>query len=228
MPLRDGSVRDRELSGGTSGVNLATIIDPHPDDAPALVAHGRTVTYGELRRDVAALRGGLAGLGIGEGDRVALVCGNGSHFAVGYFATIGLGADLRAAEPREPPARAGQPAGPRRGQGDPGRAGRRRVLGRRRPCRRAQRRDRRVGRAGRRRSPLGRGGRPRAARHGRGSSPTTWPRSCSPAGRPGGRRPPCSATATSDPTSTRACRPPTGCGPTTWCSASCPSSTSSA
>ena len=84
-------------------MNLATIIDPHPDDAPALVAHGRTVTYGELRRDVAALRGGLAGLGIGEGDRVALVCGNGSHFAVGYFATIGLGAICVPLNPASPP-----------------------------------------------------------------------------------------------------------------------------
>ena len=63
LAVRDGSVRDRDLSGGTSGVNLATIIDPHPDDATALVTHGRAVTYGELRRDVAALRGGLAGLG---------------------------------------------------------------------------------------------------------------------------------------------------------------------
>jgi long-chain acyl-CoA synthetase len=84
-------------------VNLATIIDPHPDDAPALVAHGRTVTYGELRRDVAALRGGLAGLGVADGDRVALVCGNGSHFAVGYFATIGLGAICVPLNPASPP-----------------------------------------------------------------------------------------------------------------------------
>ena len=101
--VRDGSVRHRDLSGGTSGVNLATIIDPHPDDATALVTHGRAVTYGELRRDVAALRGGLAGLGVGDGDRVALVCGNGSHFAVGYFATIGLGAICVPLNPASPP-----------------------------------------------------------------------------------------------------------------------------
>ena len=50
-------------------MNLAAIIDPHPDDAPALISRGRTTTYGELRQQVGSLRGGLIGIGIDPGDR---------------------------------------------------------------------------------------------------------------------------------------------------------------
>ncbi len=103
--MRDGSVRDRELSGGKSGVNLATIIDPHPDDATALVAHGRAVTYGELRQATSPrCAAGWPAWASREGDRVALVCGNGSHFAVGYLAIIGLGAICVPLNPASPPA----------------------------------------------------------------------------------------------------------------------------
>jgi long-chain acyl-CoA synthetase len=73
-------------------VNLAHLIDGHPAEQPALVSRGRTTTYGELRDQVAHLRGGLASLGVAAGDRVALMCGNGSHFVVVYLATLGLGA----------------------------------------------------------------------------------------------------------------------------------------
>ena len=84
-------------------MNLATIIDPHPSDAAALIASGRTVTYGELRRDVDALRAGLASLGIGDGDRVALVCANGVNFVQGYLALLGLGAVAVPLNPQNPP-----------------------------------------------------------------------------------------------------------------------------
>jgi long-chain acyl-CoA synthetase len=73
-------------------VNLASIIDPHPDDAVAIIARGRTTTYGQLREQVDHLRGGLASLGIEDGDRIALLCGNGRHFVVTYLAALGLGA----------------------------------------------------------------------------------------------------------------------------------------
>ncbi len=72
-------------------VNLASILDPHPDDAVALVSRGKTTTYGELRSQVAALRGGLQGLGLEPGDRVAIACGNNWYFVVGYLAAIGAG-----------------------------------------------------------------------------------------------------------------------------------------
>ncbi|MEX2625523.1 MAG: AMP-binding protein [Ilumatobacteraceae bacterium] len=87
--------------------NLARVLDGHPDDDVALISPDltspdltspdrigtdRTTTYGELREQVGRLRGGLVGLGIGEGDRVAIVCTNDRPFVVVYLATVGLGA----------------------------------------------------------------------------------------------------------------------------------------
>lgn len=57
-------------------MNLASMIDPHPDDAVALISRGRPTTYGQLRDQVAHLRGGLVGLGLAPGDRVAIVAAN--------------------------------------------------------------------------------------------------------------------------------------------------------
>ena len=45
-------------------MNLASIIEPHDPGSVALISRGRTTTYGDLRDQVAHLRGGLAGLGI--------------------------------------------------------------------------------------------------------------------------------------------------------------------
>lgn len=86
-------------------MNLASIIDEHSGDAPALVsvsgrpgtpAGGRdgdaVMTYGELRRQVAGLRGGLARLGVRAGDRVAMLFGNTPGFVVTYLAVLGVGA----------------------------------------------------------------------------------------------------------------------------------------
>ena len=72
--------------------NLASVIEPHPGDAVALVAGDAVVTYGQLRSDVAQLRGGLAASGVGVGDRVALVLPNGLPFVVAYLAVLGVGA----------------------------------------------------------------------------------------------------------------------------------------
>jgi len=80
-------------------VNLAAIVDGHPDDAVAIVSRGRTTTYGVLREQVAALRGGLAGLGVGRGDRVAIACANNR-----YFAALGLGAIAVPLNPMSPAA----------------------------------------------------------------------------------------------------------------------------
>jgi long-chain acyl-CoA synthetase len=73
-------------------VNLAHVIDDHPDDHVALISRARPTTYGAVREQVAALRGGLAELGVGRGDRVALLCGNDRFFVISYLATLGLGA----------------------------------------------------------------------------------------------------------------------------------------
>ena len=74
-------------------MNLAAVIDGHADGGVALVDQsGRSLTYGDLRRRVAGLRGGLAGLGIGPGDRVAIVSANNPTFVTAYLAVLGIGA----------------------------------------------------------------------------------------------------------------------------------------
>ncbi|HVE93496.1 MAG TPA: AMP-binding protein [Acidimicrobiales bacterium] len=85
-------------------MNLATIVDGHPDEAPALLSRGNVTTYGELRRQIAELRGGLARLGVEPGDRVALATANNWFFVVAYFATLGVGAVAVPVNPASPTA----------------------------------------------------------------------------------------------------------------------------
>lgn len=49
-------------------------------------------TYGEFGQMVDALRGGLASLGVGDGDRVMVIANNRVEWAVGCYAALGLGA----------------------------------------------------------------------------------------------------------------------------------------
>ena len=72
-------------------MNLATILEPHPATATAIISRGVTYEYGELRNRVASMRGALDGLGLGKGDRVALLCGNTIEFVISYFACLGRG-----------------------------------------------------------------------------------------------------------------------------------------
>ena len=51
-----------------------------------------SLTWGELRDRVDALAGGLAGLGLGRGDTVALMLGNRPEFAIADLAAMTLGA----------------------------------------------------------------------------------------------------------------------------------------
>jgi long-chain acyl-CoA synthetase len=83
-------------------VNLASLIDGHPDDAVALISRGRSTTYGVLREQVAAMRGALRAEGVTLGDRVVLLCGNSRYFVVSYLATIGLGAIAVPLNPTSP------------------------------------------------------------------------------------------------------------------------------
>src|SRR4051812_40439818 len=50
------------------------------------------ISYAQFKLEVDALRSGLAGLGIGKGDRVALIAGNRVEWAAAAYATFGLGA----------------------------------------------------------------------------------------------------------------------------------------
>jgi long-chain acyl-CoA synthetase len=83
-------------------VNLAHIIDGHPSDHVAIISRGIETSYGQLRERVAAVRGGFAQLGIGAGDRVALLCGNGTCFVETYLAVLGLGAVAVPLNPQSP------------------------------------------------------------------------------------------------------------------------------
>ncbi|MEZ5178115.1 MAG: AMP-binding protein [Acidimicrobiales bacterium] len=84
-------------------MNLASILDPHPAEAPALISRGRTTDYGTLRQQVAGLRGGLAGLGLDPGDRVGIVCANNWYFVVNYLAILGIGGVAVPLNPLSPP-----------------------------------------------------------------------------------------------------------------------------
>lgn len=72
-------------------MNLASIIEPHPGDATALISRGQPTDYATLRQQVGALRGGFAGLGLEPGDRVAILAGNNWYFVVSYLAAVGAG-----------------------------------------------------------------------------------------------------------------------------------------
>ncbi len=83
-------------------MNIASIIDGHPDDHVAIVSRNRPTTYATLRDQVSRVRGGLAALGVGAGDRVALLCGNGRFFVEAYLAVVGLGAVIVPLNPTSP------------------------------------------------------------------------------------------------------------------------------
>jgi acyl-CoA synthetase (AMP-forming)/AMP-acid ligase II len=63
------------------------------EDHPALLAPGRPgLTYGQLRNNVATLAEQLAGFGLGRGDRVALVMGNGPEMVLSFLAAVSCAA----------------------------------------------------------------------------------------------------------------------------------------
>jgi len=83
-------------------VNLASIIDDHPAADVALVSRGIATTYGELREQVACLRGGLGGLGLRAGDQVAVLCGTNHYFVVWLLAIVGAGMVAVPINPSQP------------------------------------------------------------------------------------------------------------------------------
>ncbi len=88
-------------------MNLAGIIENHPESAPALVSRGAVTSYGDLRQQVAEVRGGLARAGVEPGDRVALALANNWFFVVAYLASLGLGAIAVPLNPNSPSAEMG-------------------------------------------------------------------------------------------------------------------------
>ena len=83
-------------------MNLASIVDGHPPDAVALVSRNKTTTYGELRQQVGAMRGGLIGLGLEPGDRVAVACANNWYFVVAYLGALSAGLVVVPVNPSAP------------------------------------------------------------------------------------------------------------------------------
>ena len=74
-------------------------------DAVALVddATGRTLTYGGLLDGVRRVAAGLAELGIGKGDVVALALPNSPDYAIAFHAVLRLGAIVTPANPANTP-----------------------------------------------------------------------------------------------------------------------------
>jgi len=58
----------------------------------ALEFFGATTTYGELREEIARVANGLSKLGVGHGDRVAIVLPNCPEHIVAFYAVLRLGA----------------------------------------------------------------------------------------------------------------------------------------
>lgn len=72
-------------------------------DRLAFAASGESLSFGALRSDAEALAGGLALLGIGRGDRVALLLPAGLGFIRAFFALQRLGAAPCAFDAQAPP-----------------------------------------------------------------------------------------------------------------------------
>jgi long-chain acyl-CoA synthetase len=85
-------------------MNLATVLDAADPTRRALITMGETTTYGALQQQVAAVRGGLADLGIRPGDRVAIAMASNWYFVVTYWAVIGVGAVAVPLNPQSPTA----------------------------------------------------------------------------------------------------------------------------
>lgn len=85
-------------------MNLASIIDGHPNDATAIISANEVTTYGDLRQQVAAVRGGFLRLGVAPGDRVAFVMASNWYFVVAYLAALGVGAVVVPLNPQSPTA----------------------------------------------------------------------------------------------------------------------------
>ena len=78
-------------------------------ERPALIdgPSGRTITYGELGEQVAALRGGLAEHGFGAGDTLAIHLPNVPEYALAFHAAASAGGRATTANPLYTPGELG-------------------------------------------------------------------------------------------------------------------------
>ena len=91
---------DVPLRGQTIGAALEEAARRHPDDEALVSVHQRRrYTYAELDAAVNGCAGGLLGLGIRAGDRVALWAPNCVEWALVQYATAKIGAILVSVNP---------------------------------------------------------------------------------------------------------------------------------
>jgi fatty-acyl-CoA synthase len=91
---------------GPEILTLAAALAGRAKQAPEVLAFAdgaETLSYGELQEEAAALAGGLARLGVGPGDRVALLLPAGLDFVRAFFALQILRAVPCAFDPGAPP-----------------------------------------------------------------------------------------------------------------------------
>ena len=94
----EATTAERYASGGPGrelyAQNLAKAFHATAErlaDDPAIVAGGEETTWAELRARVAAIAGGLAKLGVGKGDTVAMMMNNRPEFFACDLAIVSLG-----------------------------------------------------------------------------------------------------------------------------------------
>jgi long-chain acyl-CoA synthetase len=78
-----------------TALNLASVLEHNArlqPDRVALTFQDSSVTYGELNARASQLASGLATLGIGHGERIALTCPNVPWFPIAYYAILKCGA----------------------------------------------------------------------------------------------------------------------------------------
>src|SRR5215213_3423368 len=87
-----GSAR-RSIGARTMTEAFRLTVEDHPDRVAIRTKDDAvSLTWAQLRDRVDALAGGLAGLGVGRGDTVALMLGNRPEFHVADLAAMTLGA----------------------------------------------------------------------------------------------------------------------------------------
>ena len=99
-------------------MNLASIIDPHPDDAVALdLPRAQPPPTASCASRWPACAAGSPASGLEPGDRVAIIAANNWYFVVSYLAVLGAGCVAVPLNPIEPGARAHARAGRRSAPG---------------------------------------------------------------------------------------------------------------
>jgi long-chain acyl-CoA synthetase len=85
-------------------VNLASLIEEHPSDAPALFDRGRWWSWGEVRRSTASVAAGLVELGVEPAERVAIAWPTSADFVFAYLGVLAAGAVAVPLNPNSPSA----------------------------------------------------------------------------------------------------------------------------